>query len=270
MITNNHHYSENQKLKGIFIDSKKNIIYKNNGYINSGYYFFSKSIFNLINNKTLSIEDEVIPFLIKKKKIIGIINNEKLIDIGTPKNLFNSKRDLPKLLTKPAVFLDRDGVINKDFKYVYKYKDFIFKKGVIKALQYLTRKKYYIFIVTNQAGIAKKYYSENEFILLHQKLKDFLLKKKILIHDVKYCPFHPKAVIKKYRKKTDLRKPGNLMIKQLLKEWFIKKNKSFMIGDQLSDKLAADKSNIYFEYVKADLYKQVRTINRKINFNNYF
>ena len=92
MITNNHHYSENQKLKGIFIDSKKNIIYKKNKYINSGYYFFSKSIYNLINNKTLSIEDEVIPFLIKKKRIIGIINNEKLIDIGTPKNLFNSKR----------------------------------------------------------------------------------------------------------------------------------------------------------------------------------
>ena len=82
--------------------------------------------------------------------------------------------------------------------------------------------------------------------------------------------FIQKLLLKNIEKKTDLRKPGNLMIKQLLKEWFIKKNKSFMIGDQLSDKLAADKSNIYFEYVKADLYKQVRSINRKINSNNYF
>lgn len=270
MITNNHQYTENLKLNGIYVNKKRNIIYKKNNYINSGYYFFFKSVFCSVNKNACSIENEIIPFLIKKKRVSGIINNKRLIDIGTPKNLYNAKKELPKLLTRPAVFLDRDGVINKDKKYVYKFKDFKFRKGVIKALKYLTKKNYYIFIVTNQAGIAKKYFTEKDFITLHKKLKNFLLKKNIFIHDVKYCPYHPMALNKKYRKKTELRKPGNLMIKQLFREWLIKKNKSFMIGDKLSDKLTANKSKVYFEYAQDDIYKQVKSIDKKINSNNYF
>ena len=64
---------------------------------------------------------------------------------------------------KPAAFLDRDGVINYDYGYIYKYKDFKFRTGVIKGLQYLTKEKIRIFIVTNQSGIARKYYSEQKY-----------------------------------------------------------------------------------------------------------
>ena len=74
----------------------------------------------------------------------------------TEKNLFAAKKKLPLLLKKPAAFLDRDGVINYDKNYVYKIKEFKFKKGVLKFLKFLTKNNYYIFIITNQAGIAKK------------------------------------------------------------------------------------------------------------------
>ena len=139
-------------------------------------------------------------------------------------------------------------------------KNFKFKRGALKALRYLSKKKYYIFIVTNQAGIAKGKFKEKDFINLHSKLKTLLSDKKIYIDQVEYCPHHPKAKIKKFRKKCSCRKPGNLMIRKILKKWNINLKKSFMIGDQIKDKLAAEKSKIKFQFVKDDLFKQVNQI----------
>ena len=68
------------------------------------------------------------------------------------------------------------------------------------GLKYLSKKKLYIFIVTNQAGIAKKKFLEKEFLLLHKKLKNFFLENQIFIHDVIYCPFHKDGIVKKIKK----------------------------------------------------------------------
>ena len=80
---------------------------------------------------------------------------------------------------------------------------------------------------------------------------------------MKYCPYHPDAILKKYRKNTQFRKPGNLMIKEITKEWDIDIKKSVMIGDQVSDKIAAERSGIYFEYSKNDFYEQVKNYIKK-------
>ena len=157
-----------------------------------------------------------------------------------------------------TIFLDRDGVINHDSGYVYKKKDFRFRKGVIKGLKYLIKKKYYIFIVTNQAGIAKGMFNENDFKKLHLYLKNNLSKKNIYFNDVQYCPYHPKGKIKIYKKKSSLRKPGNQMIKNILKKWLIDKRKSFMIGDKNSDKDCAKKSNLSFFYADSNFYTQIK------------
>ena len=93
---------------------------------------------------------------------------------------------------------------------------------------------------------------------MHKKFKNYLSKKNIFINDVKFCPYHPNAKIKKYRKKTNLRKPGNLMIKEILREWDINKKESIMIGDKKTDLLAAKKTNIYFEYDRENLYEQLK------------
>tara|TARA_Y100000590_G_scaffold372612_1_gene435765 strand:+ start:582 stop:1097 length:516 start_codon:yes stop_codon:yes gene_type:complete len=165
---------------------------------------------------------------------------------------------------KPAVFLDRDGTINYDEGYTYKFSKFKFRPYVIKGLKYLSNKNYLIFIVTNQAGIAKGKFKLKDLLKLHKKLKSHLKKKKIIIHDIQYCPYHPKAEIKLYRKKTNLRKPGNLMIKKILKKWKVDVKRSFMLGDQKSDFLAAKKSKLYYEYVKKNFYTQVKKIDKKI------
>ena len=160
--------------------------------------------------------------------------------------------------------VDRDGVINYDYGYVHNVKNFKFRRGVIKGLKYLTKKKYHIFIVTNQAGIGKKKFTLESFKNLNKYLKKLFLKKKISIRDVQYSPFHKKAKIKKYIKNSKYRKPGNLMIKKIFKNWDIESNKSFMIGDKKSDKLAAKKSNLKFHYAQPDLFIQIKNI-----INNY-
>ena len=164
---------------------------------------------------------------------------------------------------KPAAFLDRDGVINYDYGYICNFKQFKFRPGVLKGLQHLRKKKFRIFIVTNQSGIARGLFTENDLKLFHIKMKKKLLIKKVKIDEIKYSPYHPKGIIKKFTKNHKSRKPGNLMIKQLLNKWPIDIKKSFMIGDRISDKKCAKKSKLYFEYAKKNFYSQVKAIIKK-------
>jgi|TARA_B110000444_G_scaffold61449_1_gene57486 D-glycero-D-manno-heptose 1,7-bisphosphate phosphatase len=161
---------------------------------------------------------------------------------------------------KPAAFLDRDGVINYDYGYVYRYKDFKLRSGVLKGLRLLTKKGYRIFIITNQSGVARGFFKVEDVELLHKLIiKDFK-KKKITINDIKYSPFHVKGVIKKYKKNSKTRKPGNLMIKQLLKKWNTDQEKSFMIGDKNSDKTCAKISKLYFQFPEKNFFSQIKSI----------
>jgi len=175
---------------------------------------------------------------------------------------------LRKNTKKSAVFLDRDGTINYDYGYVHKFSKFKFRPFVVKGLKYLSKRKYLIFIVTNQAGIAKGKFKVEDLNELHKKVKKYLKKRKVNINQIEYCPYHPKGIIKSFRKKTDYRKPGNLMIKKIFREWNINIKESFMLGDKKSDKLAAIKSKLYFEYVKKNFYKQVVSLDKRIS-NNY-
>ena len=170
--------------------------------------------------------------------------------------------------SRPAIFLDRDGTINYDKGYTYKFSEFKFRPYILKSLRYLTKKKYLIFIVTNQAGIARGKFKLRDLLKLNKKLLFYLNRKNIIINDIQFCPYHPYAKIKAYRKKTAYRKPGNLMIKKILRNWNIDLKKSFMIGNSKSDELAAKKSNLYFEYVKKNFYYQVKKIERKV-ISNY-
>ena len=167
---------------------------------------------------------------------------------------------MSKTLKKKAVFLDRDGTINEDYNYVYKKKDFDFRDGVIKGLRYLTKKNYYIFIVTNQAGIAKNKFTNEDFLKLHIWLKKKFLSEKIIIHDVEYCPYHKDAKNKKYKKNTLFRKPGNLMIEKIKKKWDLDLKKSFYIGDKRKDKIAAKKSGLKFFYAEQNFFNQIKKL----------
>ena len=266
-LTKNKNYKSNNKLANLSL--KKNLISftKKEKLMNGGVYFFKKNFLNLIKNEFFSLENDLLENLIRKKSINGISANNFFLDIGTSKNLKEAPKILFDRFNKPAVFLDRDGVINYDYGYVSKFKNFILRPGVLKGLKLLQKKDYLIFIITNQAGIAKKKFSENDFEKLHLKFKDFHLKNGILINDLVYCPYHKESKIKKYRIDSDWRKPNNGMIRHLLKNYDINMSKSFMIGDNESDKKCANKSKIYFEYSKKNFYTQVKNILERRNYD---
>ena len=234
----------------------------NSNLINAGIYKFKKSFLNIVKRKNISLETDVLPKYIKKRTVKGIFFKNFFLDIGTPKNYFSAQKNLIKYMTKPAIFLDRDGTINRDKGYTYKTKDLKFLKGVIKGLQLITKKNFYIFIVTNQAGIAKGYFTIKQFENFQKFMKRKLINQKIFINDIEYSPYHPHGKLKRFKKRSNLRKPGNLMIKKLMTRWPIDFDKSLMIGDKKTDELCAKKSGLDFFYTKNDFFSLIR---KKIN-----
>ena len=251
---------QSKKLHNLSIKNKSLYFTKNSSMMNGGVYFFKKNIFKYINNKNCSLENEILPKLINSKKIQGKFFKDFFIDIGSKYFFKVANLKLKKEFCKSAVFLDRDGVINFDYGYVHKFRNFELRNGVIKGLKYLIKKNYYIFIVTNQAGIAKKIYKEDDFIKLHKDMNENFKKNDIFIDDVQFSPYHIDAKIKKYRKNSSLRKPGNKMIENIKINWDLNLNKSFMIGDQKSDLIAAQKSKLRFFYSEKNFYKQIKSI----------
>lgn len=136
---------------------------------------------------------------------------------------------------RKAIFLDRDGTINIDKEYLYKIEDFEFEPKACEALKILSDLGYLLIIVTNQSGVARGYYKEEDVELLHRDLLQILLEKGIKISKVYYCPHHPTKGIGKYKIDCDCRKPSPGMILNGIKDFNIDPSLSYMIGDKKSD-----------------------------------
>tara|TARA_B100001027_G_scaffold195113_1_gene151286 strand:+ start:768 stop:1271 length:504 start_codon:yes stop_codon:yes gene_type:complete len=158
-------------------------------------------------------------------------------------------------------FFDRDGVLIKNYGYVYEPSKVKWLKGSIPAIRYLNKKKIKVAVITNQSGIGRGYFTEKDLEKFHLFLNKNLKTYGAKIDDFFHCPYHPKAKIKKYRKKTNLRKPGNGMLLKAIKKYKINPNQCFMIGDEKKDFLSAKKTKIKFEYKKKySLENQVKKI----------
>lgn len=136
---------------------------------------------------------------------------------------------------KKAIFLDRDGTINYDKKYVYRIADFQFLPLAIEALQIMINSGYLLFIITNQSGIARGYYSENDCIRLNEWLCTELLRHGVKIEKIYYCPHYPEGRVIRYRKECNCRKPQIGMFEKAISEFDIDINQSIVIGDRLRD-----------------------------------
>jgi len=159
-------------------------------------------------------------------------------------------------------FLDRDGVINSNKingGYVGKIKNFKWIPGAKKTIKYLKANDFKIVIVTNQSGIARGFYSIKDVYKLHKYLKKELIKFKTSVDKIYFCPYHVDGIIKKYKKKSILRKPGIGMFKKACKIWRIDKQNSFMVGDQITDMEFAKKAKIKgYLFNKKNLYNFVK------------
>jgi len=140
-------------------------------------------------------------------------------------------------MTIKTIFLDRDGVINIEKNYVYKIEDFEFINGIFSACKYLNELGYKIIIVTNQSGISRNLYSDNDFKKLTFWMKEQFLLNGIEILDVFYCPHLP-------IQKCGCRKPEPGMLNEAKIKYSIDMENSWLIGDKEVDISAANNANI--------------------------
>ncbi len=143
-----------------------------------------------------------------------------------------------------ALFLDRDGIINIDHGYVYKIEDFEFVEGIFDLCRLAIDKGYQIFVITNQAGIARGYYDKTAFEVLSKWMVNAFAEQGITITKVYYCPHHPSKGVNEFVMSCDCRKPEPGMIKQAQQEFAIDLMESVFVGDKVSDMQAASKAGI--------------------------
>ena len=133
-----------------------------------------------------------------------------------------------------AIFLDRDGTLNVDHGYVHQIDDFQFIDGSIEALQELKSMGYLLVLVTNQSGIARGYFSEEQFLTLTEWMDWSLADRGVDLDGIYYCPHHPEGK-GEFKQNCDCRKPKGGMLLQAIQELKIDPTQSFMVGDKIED-----------------------------------
>jgi D-glycero-D-manno-heptose 1,7-bisphosphate phosphatase len=141
-------------------------------------------------------------------------------------------------MNRPALFLDRDGVINVDHGYIHRAEEFEFVGGIFELVATANRLGYLVVVVTNQAGIGRGYYSEAEFHALTNWMKSRFAERGGTIDAVYFCPYHPEHGIGVYRRESDFRKPAPGMLLQAQRELDVEMSLSIFIGDRPSDMAA--------------------------------
>lgn len=146
---------------------------------------------------------------------------------------------------RPAAFLDRDGVLNVDLGYVHRTDDLEWIPGAGKAVRRLNDAGYLVIVVTNQSGIGRGYYDEAAMDAVHEALRVHLAQAGAVIDAVYFCPFHPEAIVERFRHPDHPdRKPNPGLLLQAMREFPIDPARSFMIGDKDSDMEAAGRAGV--------------------------
>ncbi|MFT4116909.1 D-glycero-alpha-D-manno-heptose-1,7-bisphosphate 7-phosphatase [Bradyrhizobium sp.] len=147
-------------------------------------------------------------------------------------------------MNRPAVFFDRDGVLNEDTGYVFEISGLKWIEGAPQAVKAVNDAGYFAFVVTNQSGVARGLYDESHVDTLHAWMAGELAKSDAHIDAFEYCPYHPDAVVERYRQTSPRRKPAPGMITDLLARYPVEIDRSFLIGDRSSDLEAASAAGI--------------------------
>jgi D-glycero-D-manno-heptose 1,7-bisphosphate phosphatase len=145
---------------------------------------------------------------------------------------------------KRALFLDRDGVVNEEVGYLHRAEEVRFVEGIFSLCRTATGLGYRLIVVTNQAGIARGYYSEADFEVLMEFISGKLREEAIELDAVYYCPFHPEHGVGKYKQEHEDRKPGTGMLRRGARELGIELSESVLVGDRCSDIGAANAAGL--------------------------
>jgi len=159
----------------------------------------------------------------------------RVIDVQPKKNQCTTRR---------AVFLDRDGVLIRDTGYPHTITKVLWVRDAVKAVSMFNERNFLVFVVTNQSGVARGFFSEEQVRRLHAEMNSILECNGARIEAWRYCPHHPSAIATTYRKSCDCRKPSPGMPLDLIRIYGLDKENCLMIGDRESDLQCANNAGI--------------------------
>jgi D,D-heptose 1,7-bisphosphate phosphatase len=168
-------------------------------------------------------------------------------DIARPPDLETARHNLDAVLRRPALLLDRDGVLNVDHGYVGTRQRWDWVEGALDAVKFATDHGWHVFVITNQSGVARGYYSEEDVARLMGWAADEVRRHGGTIDDWRTCPYHPEATVPAYRRASEWRKPRPGMIVSLIATWGLTPSHCLLIGDQSIDLEAARNAGIQGE-----------------------
>ncbi|HEX9214888.1 MAG TPA: HAD-IIIA family hydrolase [Bradyrhizobium sp.] len=214
------------------------------GPVNAGIYVVDKSIIADIAKLPASLEQDVFPSLAAKGTLRGTAYRGYFIDIGIPDDFARADRELREKLRRPAVFFDRDGVLNHDSGYTFEAHKLEWIEGAREAVRAVNDAGYFAFVITNQSGVARGYYEEQHVVALHRWMADQMAEVGAHIDAFEYCPDHPDGTVARYCRTSDRRKPGPGMITDLAQRFPVDMTRSMVIGDKPSDIEAAQAAGL--------------------------
>ena len=139
------------------------------------------------------------------------------------------------LMSNKAIFFDRDGTLNVDVDFLHEVEKFKWVDGAIETIKFCNDNGYLAIVITNQSGVARGFYTEDDVNKIHQYMNDELAKINAHIDAFYYCPHHINGIVEKYKIDCDCRKPKTKMIEDACAKFNINRNQSFMIGDMKRD-----------------------------------
>ncbi len=238
-------FDENFKIDRIFNKPhKKKLLIRNN--VSSAIYFLKKEILKYIPKNTSSDwMRDVFPNALGK--IYAYRSSEFIFDVGTKKRISMARKFITskKFLMgssankRKAIFLDRDGVINKEINGVYNHNNLKIIPQSDKAIKAINNSEYLAICITNQSGIAKGFLSFDDLNLIHAKLDSLLADSRAYLDDLYFCPHHPESgfegEIKQYKIPCNCRKPMPGMLEDAAIKHNIDIKNSYFISDTLKD-----------------------------------
>ena len=214
------------------------------GMINCGIYVLRREILDFISQSPCSLERDVFPALVERGEISACEFVGYFLDIGLPETLEQGHRELPSIRVRPAAFLDRDGVVNIDRGYTYRPDDLQFVPGAVEAIRNLNDRGYYVFVVTNQAGVARGLYSLDDARRFNLEIQERLAGEGAHVDQFYISPYHPDGFVPEYAMHHWDRKPNPGMLLKAMSEWPVVRERSFLIGDKDSDITAAERAGV--------------------------
>jgi mannose-1-phosphate guanylyltransferase/phosphomannomutase len=217
--------------------------------VNAALFIFSPAILKEIEGGVkANIEKDVLPRCLSHGlNLYGYVSAEYIKDMGTPDRYYDVSADvtsgkvrrLNRANKRPCVFLDRDGVINKEVNLLNRPEQMELIDGAAEAIRYINQKGYLAIVVTNQPVIARNLCSLDELDYIHATLETMLGREGAYLNGIYVCPHHPDAGYpeerKEYKIKCECRKPAPGLLLRAAKDWNIDMSQSLMIGDQDRD-----------------------------------